>query len=448
MAGAVARAGYRDPRNSRRQSHFRRDRRVLLEDGCRHLRWRLCGAGLHGSAGRGDLWLAEARRDARRARHGRDDARPPYHGRAVRRLHGGLSRPRLAAAIAGRNLGWAARDLDHLRAVFFVDRPRRPLHRAIARKQAIIWRACRYHRRGGRGHPQPGDLVRAAYLVPRNGAGRGLGFRLRDAGAGEPQPLGADPFAGSTGRDVPLQGRHGTSPRRLLARRGHAVSGRSRRAVTIRRAATVLLLLTGVWLMSSVARGQIAQIDIPRMPAGASPVGFNFGRTGAGAAGQWRVVEDPTALGGKAIAQVSQDRTDYRFPLAIYQPLSAKDVEVTVRSKPVDGRVDQGGGIAVRLISPDDYYVVRANALENNVRFYKVVHGRRIQLEGIDIPVAGGHWHMLGLRAEGNRFTVSYDGRVVFAAEDDTYADTGQVALWTKADSVTFFDTIGITPLE
>jgi hypothetical protein len=200
--------------------------------------------------------------------------------------------------------------------------------------------------------------------------------------------------------------------------------------------------------MPSAAPAQTVELDVPRMPVGASPVGFNFARTGGGATGQWRVVEDPTALGGKAVAQVSQDRTDYRFPLAIYQPLSAKDVEATVRFKPVEGRIDQAGGIAVRLTSPEDYYVVRANALEDNVRFYKVVHGRRIQLEGIDIPVLGGQWHMLGLRAEGNRFTVSYDGRVVFAAFDDTYSDTGQVALWTKADSVTLFDTIAITPLE
>src|SRR5437763_1215037 len=110
--------------------------------------------------------------------------------------------------------------------------------------------------------------------------------------------------------------------------------------------------------------------------------------------------------------------------------------------------VAQAGGIAVRLISPDDDYVVRANALENNVRFYRVTQGRRVQLEGIDIPVIGGQWHMLGLRAEGDRFTVSFDGRVVFSALDDTYADTGKVALWTKADSVTFFDTIAISPLD
>ncbi len=200
--------------------------------------------------------------------------------------------------------------------------------------------------------------------------------------------------------------------------------------------------------MPSPAPAQIVGLDIPSMPLGASPPGFQFARTGSGATGQWRVVEEPSAIGGKAIAQLSQDRTDYRFPLAIYQPLSAKDVEVAVRFKPVDGRVDQAGGIAVRVISPDDYYVVRANALENNVRFYRVSQGRREQIEGIDIPVVGGQWHTLGLRAEGDRFTVSFNGRVLFTAVADSYADKGRVALWTKADSVTHFDTIAITPLE
>jgi hypothetical protein len=184
------------------------------------------------------------------------------------------------------------------------------------------------------------------------------------------------------------------------------------------------------------------------MQIGAAPLGFAFARTGGGASGQWRVVEDPTAAGGRAIAQISQDRTDYRFPLAIYQPVSVRNVEVSLRFKPVAGRVDQAAGIAVRLTSPDDYYVVRANALEDNIRLYRVVGGRREQIDGIDTKVAGNQWHRLGLRVEGNRFTVSFDGRQLFAAEDDTYSDTGQVALWTKADSVTHFDTIAITPLE
>ena len=125
--------------------------------------------------------------------------------------------------------------------------------------------------------------------------------------------------------------------------------------------------------------------------------------------GRYRQDADPTATAQKAIAQTSADRTDYRFPLAVYQPLSAKNVDVTVHFKPVSGEVDQAGGIAVRLTDRDNYYIARANALEDNVRFYRVVNGRRLQIQGANLRVASNQWHTLGLRAEGNRFTVSFD---------------------------------------
>ena len=175
---------------------------------------------------------------------------------------------------------------------------------------------------------------------------------------------------------------------------------------------------------------------------------FTQWRTGEGDPAEWTVVSDVSAEGGRAIAQVSKDKTGYRFPLAIYKPFSGRDVEVSVRFKPVAGTVDQAGGIAVRLQTPDDYYVVRANALEDNVRFYRVVRGKREQLDGADLKVASGQWHTLGLQTKGNRFTVSFDGKTLFTAEDNTFAGPGKVALWTKADSVTHFDTIAITPLD
>jgi hypothetical protein len=74
--------------------------------------------------------------------------------------------------------------------------------------------------------------------------------------------------------------------------------------------------------------------------------------------------------------------------LAIYDCVNAKDVEVTVRFKAVAGRVDRAGGIAVRLIDADNYYVLRANALEDNVNFYHVVRGSRRQIRGVDTKVA------------------------------------------------------------
>ena len=162
-------------------------------------------------------------------------------------------------------------------------------------------------------------------------------------------------------------------------------------------------------------------VDLSTLPANLEP-DFTLWRTGEGEAGKWAIVADPTASNGQALGQLSNDRTDYRFPLA--------------------------GGIVLRLSTPDDYYVARANALEDNVRFYRVVKGRREQLAGADLKVSANQWHMLTLRAEGERFTVSFDGNALFSAQDGTFRDAGKVALWTKADSVTYFDTISITSLE
>jgi hypothetical protein len=189
------------------------------------------------------------------------------------------------------------------------------------------------------------------------------------------------------------------------------------------------------------------RIDLTKTQPGQKPDGFSFRRTGQGEAGEWKIVDDPSATGGKAIAQTSPDTTDYRFPLAIYEAVSAKNIAITLRFKPVGGKVDQAGGIAVRLTSPDNYYVVRANALEDNVRFYRVVSGRWQQIAGVETKVTGNQWHSLGLRAEGDRFTVSFGGKELFTARDDTFAGEGKVALWTKADSVTHFDDLTILKL-
>lgn len=188
-------------------------------------------------------------------------------------------------------------------------------------------------------------------------------------------------------------------------------------------------------------------IAIDKMTPGSLPDGFSFARTGQGGPAQWTIATDPTADAGLAIEQSSTDRTDYRFPLAIHEATSAANIEVAVRFKAVAGTVDQAAGIALRLRDADNYYVARANALEDNVRFYRVVKGRREQLEGAKLKVTANAWHTLGLRAEGERFTVTYDGKVLFTATDKTFADAGKIALWTKSDSVTRFDRIEVTTL-
>jgi hypothetical protein len=183
-------------------------------------------------------------------------------------------------------------------------------------------------------------------------------------------------------------------------------------------------------------------------PLGVLPRNFEPMQTGPGEPGRWEVVEDSTASGGKAVAQVSQDRTENRFPLLIYMPTVPADIEVRTKVKPVAGRVDQAGGLAVRLQNQDNYYLVRANALEGNVRFYKVVGGRREQLASAELPVAANGWHDLSLLAQGDRFTASFNGKNLFSTTDQTFRSPGKVAFWTKADSVTRFDTLHIRPLQ
>src|SRR5437879_9406647 len=157
-------------------------------------------------------------------------------------------------------------------------------------------------------------------------------------------------------------------------------------------AATVLACALACAASAGLAETGAIMIAIDKMTPGAAPTDFEFARTGKGAPAQWTVTSDTSAAAGLAIEQTSADRTDYRFPLAIYQPLLASNVDVTLRFRAVAGKVDQAGGIAVRLSEPDNYYVVRANALEDNGRFYRVVTGERAQLEGANnkVPADAG----------------------------------------------------------
>jgi len=171
------------------------------------------------------------------------------------------------------------------------------------------------------------------------------------------------------------------------------------------------------------------------------PLSFDTALTGKGGPVRWELLQDASAPNGPTVfAETSGDRTDYHFPLAILKGFEAKDVEVKVRFKPVSGKVDQAAGLVVRLRDPDNYYIARANALEDNVRLYKVVDGKRQQFAGVDAKVPAGKWQELGLRVEGDRLTVSLDGKELFTATDRTFVEAGRVGLWTKADSLTHFD--------
>ena len=179
-----------------------------------------------------------------------------------------------------------------------------------------------------------------------------------------------------------------------------------------------------------------------------APSGFSFALTGDGRPGKWVVLSEKGAPSGSAIlAQIDTDETDYRFPLAIAEGLRLKDLRLRVKCKPVAGKVDQACGLVFRYKDESNYYVTRLNALENNVRLYHVQDGRRIQFAGWNGKVTKNAWHDVVVEARDDRFKVFFDGKLVIEASDRTFREPGRVGLWTKADSVTYFDDLTATGL-
>jgi len=178
---------------------------------------------------------------------------------------------------------------------------------------------------------------------------------------------------------------------------------------------------------------------------GNMPAKFHSARTGKGAESKWVVMMDPTAPSKPdVVAQTSTDTTDYRFPLLIADEGSFKDLELSVRFKVVSGEVERAGGLVFRLKDANNYYIVRANGLEDNYRLYHVVNGSRRQFAGANLKVISGEWHELRVEAVGNKIICYYDGAKKIEATDDTFKDAGKVGLWTKADSVTYFDDLKV----
>lgn len=199
-----------------------------------------------------------------------------------------------------------------------------------------------------------------------------------------------------------------------------------------------------------VVQGASRKIDFSDDAVGQAPKGFEFGYTAkAGAPGKW-IVQAEAA--NKYLAQVDADDTRARFPVAVVSDLSAAEVDLSVRFRPISGRVDQAAGLVWRYRDQDNYYIVRANALEDNVVLYKVENGKRTDLPvkgegrtyGKKAEVPAKQWSTLRVVANGRLFEVYFNGSKLYDVEDATFTQPGKVGIWTKADSVTQFDDLTI----
>ena len=169
---------------------------------------------------------------------------------------------------------------------------------------------------------------------------------------------------------------------------------------------------------------------------GALPKGWRQGVTGRGSP-RWTVEPDASAPSRPNVLKQSGSGT---FPWCVKQDALFADGYVEVKFKPISGREDQAGGVVWRWKDGDNYYVARANALEDNVSLYYTQNGSRKTIKYVDAPVARNTWHTLRVEFSGKRIRVILDGKPYIELEDDHIAGAGAVGVWTKADSVTIFD--------
>lgn len=202
----------------------------------------------------------------------------------------------------------------------------------------------------------------------------------------------------------------------------------------------VELLLAG--LSKGSARPKTVAVPFDKRDLDRPPSGWLATQTGTGDA-KWVVVRDDTAPGGPYVLKQSGRAA---YPLCLKDDTNMRDGFVEVRFKPMSGNEDQAGGVVWRAKDANNYYVTRANALENNVTIYHTINGRRTEKKRTAMPVSANQWHTLRVDFDGSHFTVTLNGQKAIEWDDETFKDAGKVGVWTKADSVTEFTQFAYGP--
>ena len=177
-------------------------------------------------------------------------------------------------------------------------------------------------------------------------------------------------------------------------------------------------------------------VNFDNLKTDAPPPGWTATQTGTGA-GKWEIVADDSAPSKPNVLKQSGEAT---YPVCIKDDASLKDGFVEVKFRPISGKEDQAGGVIWRCKDADNYYIARANALEDNVTIYHTIKGRRTEKKRTEMKVSSNEWHTLRVDFQGSHFTVTFDGKKAIEWDDETFKDAGKVGVWTKADSVTLFD--------
>jgi hypothetical protein len=202
-----------------------------------------------------------------------------------------------------------------------------------------------------------------------------------------------------------------------------------------RRQVRAPLIILTCWL-ASTAGAAPGCVNFDDAKLGTTPEGWQATETGIGTA-HWSVEKDESA---PSPTQVLKQSGEAEFPVCIFQRTEMVDGFVEVKFKAVAGKEDQAGGVIFRVKDKDDYYIARANALEDSVVLFHTLRGHREQVKSIDTKVIARQWHKLRAEFLGPHITIYFDDNLVIRADDEALRGSGKIGVWTKADSVTLFD--------
>jgi hypothetical protein len=204
----------------------------------------------------------------------------------------------------------------------------------------------------------------------------------------------------------------------------------------------MLIRIVGLlFALSLSVRGAELSFDFGRPDAGVVPPGFTNVLAGEGSNPLWLAVVDNSggASNGVVITRPTRSMKDEHFPMCVYQRQKFDDFTLTTRFKIEDGIAEQMAGIVFRFQDEKNFYVIRASALGNNLRFYKVVGGIRSQPIGPSLPIKLGEWHELKIECRVNKIRAWLNGLEALPELKDTSFTVGKIGFWTKSDSVVGF---------
>ncbi len=165
-------------------------------------------------------------------------------------------------------------------------------------------------------------------------------------------------------------------------------------------------------------------------------------------AGEWKILQTEASNNGThMLGQLMGKGAEHAYKVVLIQGTMVTDLDLQVSFLPISGKADMGGGLMWRATDDRNYYLTRANPLEQNIRVYRVVNGIRHLLQNFDQTIVMKQWHTLQVINRGCRIQVFYDEKQVFDLCDKTFS-TGGIGLWTKSDAVTYFDNLSLQLLK